>query len=626
MVRNESRILRRCVESLSCCERVLVVDTGSTDDTVELAESLGCYVRRHEWKDFGHNRTLSFREAQALAPCCGAEWVLALDADHRLVCDRERLAAVLRRSTDAGLTLMQKHGDLEYRNVRLMRVEEDWRCKGVTHEYWTCRQGTVGEVPREAAYIDDVGDGGCKHDKFERDERLLEEGLREEPENERYVFYLANTKACEGKIEEAKELYRRRVSAGGWQEEVWYSMYQLAKHSELIEAEMWVQRALSVTDRTEALLWLIEKLRATGQFFKAWGYLQTAAAMAPPGESRLFLEADWAQRLAFERSVLHYYVSPDRDEGLCHCLEALDGPFEKQIRENLKFYVQRLPGEVVKLDFPAPEGFYSSSVAVTDSGLGNVRCVDYYIEPDGSYRHFEGRVVTRNFTFLYAPGSRSFSGFEEVRTPEPTHESWCHGLEDLRLSNDLTFTATCLQWRYEGQGERANRMAIGRYTRSLSFQVIRPPRETWCEKNWLPLGAGNFLYGWHPFEVGAVEAGALVVHSRHTTPAWWRHLRGSAPPFAVPSKGGERTMLVAHMVSDADPRHYFSLIVEIEPATWRPKAVSLPFVFFGGIEYCLSAQFFSGINDEEVHVFVSHWDRESFVVVAPLPELHPLTG
>ena len=109
-----------------------------------------------------------------------------------------------------------------------------------------------------------------------------------------------------------------------------------------------------------------------------------------------------------------------------------------------------------------------------------------------------------------------------------------------------------------------------------------------------------------------------MVHSSHSTPAWWRHLRGSAPPFVV----GDKTLLVAHMESDADPRHYFSLICEIEPATWRPKAVSLPFVFFGGIEYCLSAQYF----DNEVHFFVSHWDRESYVVVAELPELHQLTG
>jgi hypothetical protein len=380
-----------------------------------------------------------------------------------------------------------------------------------------------------------------------------------------------------------------------------------------------VQRALEVTDRPEALLRLVEKLRNKGHHFKAWHYLEAAAAMPPPGEQRLFLEADAPRRIEFERSVIHYYISPDRDEGLRHCLACLDGPYERQVRENMKFYVRKLDGEVQKIQFPTPEGFYSSSLCVTDAGIGNVRCVDYFIEPDGSYRHFQGRVVTRNFRFFYQPASRTCVGIEEVLAKPPTHESWCHGLEDLRLGNDLTFTATQLQWRYPGQGERANRMAVGRYARDLEFDVIRPPEETWCEKNWLPLANGNLLYRWHPFEVGHAKEGALEIHTSHSTPAWWRHLRGSAPPFVHEG----RTLLLAHMVSDCDPRNYYSVLVELEPAAWRPKAVSLPFVFFGGIEYCISAQCWGG----EVHFFVSHWDRESFVVTLPigeLPKLEPI--
>ena len=93
-------------------------------------------------------------------------------------------------------------------------------------------------------------------------------------------------------------------------------------------------------------------------------------------------------------------------------------------------------------------------------------------------------------------------------------------------------------------------------------------------------------------------------------------MRGSAPPFVV----GGRTLITAHMVSAANPRNYFSIVAEIEPATWRPKAASLPFVFFGDIEYCLSAQRFG----DEVHFFVSHWDRESYVVVVPVDKLPPL--
>jgi glycosyltransferase involved in cell wall biosynthesis len=175
---------------------VLVVDTGRTDDTVQIAEELGCTIRQHEWKNFGDNRTRSFQEAVSLAPCIrDAEWALVIDADMKLVCDADRLLDFLDKSTDAGLTMLQEQGTLEYRNVRIMRLSEDWRCKGVTHEYWVCRHGTVGEIPTDIAYIDDVGDGGCKDDKFERDERMLTEGLLEEPDNERYLFYLANTKS-----------------------------------------------------------------------------------------------------------------------------------------------------------------------------------------------------------------------------------------------------------------------------------------------------------------------------------------------------------------------------------------------------------------------------------------------
>ena len=150
MVRNESKILRRCLETLGrVCDRILVVDTGSDDNTIEIAESFGCTIRRHEWKNFGHNRSLTFKEAVRLAPCVrDAEWCICIDADMKLVCDPEKLRDFLERSTDAGLTLLQKNGDLEYRNVRIMRLTEDWVCKGPTHEYWTCRHATVGEVPR----------------------------------------------------------------------------------------------------------------------------------------------------------------------------------------------------------------------------------------------------------------------------------------------------------------------------------------------------------------------------------------------------------------------------------------------------------------------------------------------
>ena len=181
---------------------------------MELAETLGCRVVRHKWKDFGANRTMSFIEAASSEELAHLTWAVAIDADMTLHCDAPRLKDFLSKSRDAGLTLVQANSGLEYRNVRLLRLSEPWQCKGVTHEYWTCRHSTVGEIPRDTAHIADIGDGGCKSDKFERDARLLEEGLIKEPDNERYYFYMANTLACQGKNAEACEFYRTRVEAG----------------------------------------------------------------------------------------------------------------------------------------------------------------------------------------------------------------------------------------------------------------------------------------------------------------------------------------------------------------------------------------------------------------------------
>ena len=99
MVRDEAKILRRCVDSLrQCCDEILVVDTGSRDDTVELAEALGCRVVRHKWKDFGANRSMSFLEASSSEELAHLTWALAIDADMILQCDAPRLILTVRIS------------------------------------------------------------------------------------------------------------------------------------------------------------------------------------------------------------------------------------------------------------------------------------------------------------------------------------------------------------------------------------------------------------------------------------------------------------------------------------------------------------------------------------------------
>jgi glycosyltransferase involved in cell wall biosynthesis len=195
MVRNESRILRRCLDAVvGVVDAFCVHDTGSTDDTKAiatefLADHPGC-LTESVWSDFGTNRTKSFQSAKEFVLSNGWDpketYGLLLDGD--MVFQPGLLKQ--QTLTEVGYTIVQIAGTLAYPNCRLVRFDHEWTCRGVTHEYW---DGPTTPIPKAVCWIDDRNDGGCKSDKFERDARLLEQGLKDEPTNVRYMFYLAQT-------------------------------------------------------------------------------------------------------------------------------------------------------------------------------------------------------------------------------------------------------------------------------------------------------------------------------------------------------------------------------------------------------------------------------------------------
>ena len=73
---NESRHISACLESLAWCDRVVVLDSYSTDDTVQRARSLGAEVIQHPWENYAQQRNHALRVVEA-------EWILFVDADER---------------------------------------------------------------------------------------------------------------------------------------------------------------------------------------------------------------------------------------------------------------------------------------------------------------------------------------------------------------------------------------------------------------------------------------------------------------------------------------------------------------------------------------------------------------
>jgi glycosyltransferase involved in cell wall biosynthesis len=74
---NEERKIARAIESLRCCDEILVLDSGSLDRTVELASKLGARVVEAEWRGFADQKNY----ASELA---AHDWVLSIDADEAL--------------------------------------------------------------------------------------------------------------------------------------------------------------------------------------------------------------------------------------------------------------------------------------------------------------------------------------------------------------------------------------------------------------------------------------------------------------------------------------------------------------------------------------------------------------
>lgn len=633
MVKNESRIIERCLSAaLPFVDAVLLADTGSSDDTVAVAERTVRAAQKpfhsvtNEWQDFGTNRTHSLVAARAYVRDLGwrldATYALVLDADMQFRGDPALLKQELRTQRLSGGMVQQRNGSLEYANMRIVLLSDGWFCEGVTHEYWT-GGGAQWNVPPAVAWIDDVGDGGAKADKFERDERLLLAGLAKDPGCVRYMFYLAQTYHCMNRHLDAIHWYEKRIAAGSWVEEVWYSHLMIARTylrlKEPFRAEEWVHKGRALQpERVEGLLSLVTHLREDGQHVKAWHYLKLAEAQKKPQENRLFLETDaYGHKLDYERSILHYYVLTDKHwEGALHSLK-YEGPMEHSVLTNLIFYADELPSTAwTRLLFPTPEGFTSSSVAANDAARLCVRAVSYSITDTGAYVMPSGLVETRNFSARWDCASKSYSEWEEVVPDAACAERWkrddmIRGLEDVRLCGDA-FTATTREFSYCG----SNRMVHGAFP-AMTFAPVRPPGgETGCEKNWLPLDGGRAIYGWHPMRVGEVRAegdgpARFEVTATHATPAWFRHLRGSMPPLRV----GDELWALTHIVSPRAPRHYLHAWVALEKDTFRPTAYSPPFYFkHRGIEYCLGGL----VCGDSLQLFTSVWDRESWCCEVPV--------
>ncbi|MGB5138908.1 MAG: tetratricopeptide repeat protein, partial [Candidatus Zixiibacteriota bacterium] len=195
MVKNEEKLLGQCLESVKdLVTEIIIVDTGSTDRTVEIAEKYGAQVYHHAWENnFSRHRN------QSLSYATG-DWILILDADEELVHDDIEKLKQSTRIPDINvisLSVHNKHvasGEITsfLPSVRMWRRKLNARYEGIVHN--ELRLPVEEPILRVDAKIIHYGyglDWEQMKKKIARSKELLYKQLEENPNNFFANFNLA---------------------------------------------------------------------------------------------------------------------------------------------------------------------------------------------------------------------------------------------------------------------------------------------------------------------------------------------------------------------------------------------------------------------------------------------------
>ncbi len=235
IVKNEERFLRNCLESVQgVVDEIVIVDTGSTDGTLDIAREYGAKIIEYAWNDdFSEARNLSLQHATG-------NWALWLDADEEIApeCGPSFRAAMLSAPANVGGYMVKFHNWLSsasraevgdetagemavHHACRLFRREAGVRFEGRIHEQNLRSLQALGYTYAytEGLLIDHWGYAGeimtlrGKHERFIRMltrevEECLDEGF-----HHFHLFNLGNAYFTFGDMENAAHYFSR--AAGG---------------------------------------------------------------------------------------------------------------------------------------------------------------------------------------------------------------------------------------------------------------------------------------------------------------------------------------------------------------------------------------------------------------------------
>jgi hypothetical protein len=259
-----------------------------------------------------------------------------------------------RLSADSYQTL-QASGDNRFYRTQLMRLAMPWRYVGVLHEVAMCqgaqRPQRIDGVVTYGRF--DSARNKNPIEKYKNDARVLEMALEKEPGNARYMFYLAQSYRDSHQNLKAEHCYRKRAEMGGWEEEVWQSLYQIGLLRErmdrpsiqILEAQL--EAFNTRPTRGEPLVALARYFRIKQNYGSAWTFAKAALDIPRPNDILFLDSGTYEWRPLDEYAIACYWIGNYKD-----CLRACNTLLEpgsglpdaqrERVEKNKQFAVEKL--------------------------------------------------------------------------------------------------------------------------------------------------------------------------------------------------------------------------------------------------------------------------------------------
>ncbi len=332
IVKNETRVIKRCLDSVKpVIDYWVIVDTGSTDGTQtmikEYMKDIPGELYEKPWKNFGENRSEAFDLAKGKG-----DYILFIDADDILEFDEKKSFPELIHDV---YIMWSGTKDFSYKKPQLARGNLPFKWTGVTHEYLDCAQPYTSAILDHVRYVSCDDGARSGPEKFMVNISLLEEGLKNEPKNSRYAFYLAESYRDAGEKGKALQWYQDRAQRGGWEEEVFWSKLQIGH----ILRDLGLPNPLVIEAykdahafrlyRCEAVYYLARFYNTIDSHTKAYELIKTYFQIPEPSKKDALFNEDWIKRygLFFELSICAYYVGQYQESlELCNTLLEMDLP------------------------------------------------------------------------------------------------------------------------------------------------------------------------------------------------------------------------------------------------------------------------------------------------------------